>query len=86
MCAFLACGSIPLLSANKLKLNNMKLKAIRIILEDGTEEVFNLQYVRNFSYNEKSKSAAVYIAGDGSDWLLRSFYGNVAELYISNLE
>lgn len=64
----------------------MKLKAIRIILEDGTEEVFNLQYVRNFSYNEKSKSAAVYIAGDGSDWLLRSFYGNVAELYISNLE
>lgn len=45
----------------------MKLKAIRIILEDGTEEVFNLQYVRNFSYNEKSKSAAVYIAGDGSN-------------------
>lgn len=64
----------------------MKFKVIRIILENGTEEVFNFQYVRNFSYDEKNKSATVYIAGNESDWVLRSFYRNVVELYVSDLE
>ena len=64
----------------------MEFKVIRIIFDNGTEQVFNFQYVRDFSYNEKNKSAAVTIKGNGPNWNTLLFENNITELYISNLE
>lgn len=43
----------------------MEFKVIRIIFDNGTEQVFNFQHVRDFSYNEKNKSAVITIKGNG---------------------
>lgn len=63
----------------------MEFKVIRIIFDNGTEQVFNFQYVRDFSYNEKNKSAVITIKGNGPNWDTQLF-DNITELYISNLE
>lgn len=49
------------------------------------EQVFNFQHVRDFSYNEKNKSAVITIKGNGPNWDTQLF-DNITELYISNLE
>ncbi len=64
----------------------MEFKVIRIIFDNGTEQVFNFQYVRDFSYNEKNKSAVITIKGNGPNWDTLLFENNITELYISNLE
>lgn len=64
----------------------MEFKVIRIIFDNGTEQVFNFQYVRDFSYNEKNKSAVITIKGNGPNWNTLLFDNNITELYISNLE
>lgn len=64
----------------------MEFKVIRIIFDNGTEQVFNFQYVRDFSYNEKNKSAVITIKGNGPNWDTLLFDNNITELYISNLE
>lgn len=43
----------------------MEFKVIRIIFDNETEQVFNFQHVRDFSYNEKNKSAVITIKGNG---------------------
>lgn len=50
------------------------------------EQVFNFQHVRDFSYNEKNKSAVITIKGNGPNWDTQLFDNNITELYISNLE
>lgn len=64
----------------------MEFKVIRIIFDNGTKQVFNFQYVRDFSYNEKNKSAVITIKGNGPNWDTLLFDNNITELYISNLE
>ena len=64
----------------------MEFKVIRIIFDNGTEQVFNFQHVRDLSYNEKNKSAVITIKGNGPNWDTLLFDNNITELYISNLE
>lgn len=64
----------------------MEFKVIRITFDNGTEQVFSFQHVRDFSYNEKNKSATITIKGNGPNWDTQIFTNNITELYVSNLE
>ncbi len=63
MCAFLACGSIPLLSA-KIKIQIMKPLVIRIVLETGDTYVFNFSHVTMFTFNKDKRTASVNLLDD----------------------
>ena len=64
----------------------MEFKVIRITLDNGTEQVFSFQHVRDFSYNKKNKSATITIKGNGPNWDTQIFTNNITEIYVTNLE